>query len=162
MLSLVMIALALAGQQPSARDELAALAAQARDAHLNRDAALMVSVFADDMVAISRGEVRRASRDSDRERFEAYFGSVDFLAWDDLEPPVITLSDDGSMATVRVRKLVRVRPRGQADAPVSETRFAWLEVWRRVDGRWEMTANVSTNVPAIETPPTDAPPLSPP
>lgn len=158
----IMMALVLTGQEPATRDDLAALVAQAREAHLNRDAALMVSVFADDMIAISGGEVRRASRDAGRERFEAYFGRVDFMAWDDLEPPIITLSDDGSMATVMVRKLVRVRPRGQVDAPVSETRFAWLEVWRRVNGRWEMTANVSTNVPSIETPPTDAPPLSPP
>jgi hypothetical protein len=101
--------------------------------------------MAPDMVSVSAGEVTHVTREAARERFGQYFGRVDFLAWDDLEAPVVTFSYDHTMATVLVQKVVRIRPVGRVDAPVNETRFAWLEVWRRTGDRWEMTANVSTN-----------------
>ena len=68
------------------------------------------------------------------------------LTWDDITPPVIQVSDDGSMAYVIVHKKVRRTskdPSGK-ETPEAEV-YVWLTTMRRVDGRWKITSVTSTN-----------------
>lgn len=127
----------------SDRERLLALQDLQRRAHLEGDATLLVSIFADDFTNIQGGEVSRPSREESRARFQAYFDRTTFLAWEDVRPPVIEISDDGSMAHVIVQKRVRLRDRSSPDE-VETTRFAWLETYRKRAGRWKLTAVAST------------------
>ena len=87
-----------------------------------------------------------------RKQFQAYFDASTFLAWDDLEPPVIGLSDDGTLAYVVAHKRVAVKPKDAGDeTPPEETIFAWLETWRKVDGAWKLEALASTSMPGVES-----------
>jgi uncharacterized protein (TIGR02246 family) len=134
--------------RPAPLDELRRLHAREREAHLNRDAELMASLFADDFVSVQDGEVTRPDREASRKRFERYFSRVTFLAWDDEIEPVIELSDDGTLATILVRKRVHLTYRDDDGAPAEElTHFAWVEVWRRRDERWELAMVASTKRP---------------
>jgi pSer/pThr/pTyr-binding forkhead associated (FHA) protein len=140
-------------------DELFELQARQREAHLSRDASRMAALFADDFVSVRDGEVTRPSRDESRERFERYFARVRFVAWDDIAEPVIEVSDDGTLATVLVRKRVHVAYVEANGQPAEEeTVFAWVEVWRRQDHRWVLAMVSSTNAASrTVTPAPEAP-----
>ena len=119
-----------------------------RRAHLARDASHLVSLFADDFMGIDAGRVTRPSRAESLARFQAYFDASEFLAWDDVEPPLIRISADGSMAYIVVRKLVhRIVRGGHADGQEEKATFAWMEAWERVDDRWALKAIASTVEP---------------
>ena len=147
-LLLALLGLALAGPAlaaPSARDEVAARHALEREAHMNRNVELLLSLFADDYVMVDGGEVKRPTLDEQRKRFAAYFGAVRFHKWDDLVAPVIHVSGDGTLATVIVRKeVVLVLADGPADAKPERAVFAWIETWAKRKGRWQLIAMAST------------------
>lgn len=124
--------------------ELQRLLAQGRAAHFNRDADLLVSSISDEFISVDSGEVTRPDRKSSQDRFQAYFDAVEFLEWDDIEPPVIRISRDGSMAYVIVRKRVRLKDLTQ-NGKEETTIFAWMETWEKEDGAWKRKAVVSTN-----------------
>lgn len=131
----------------AARRQVLAEVAKERAAHLNHDVELLLSNLADDFTSVDHGNVTHPTREQMRQRFKAYFGSVEFRAWDDLAPPVVNVSADGTMATVLIQKLVRTVSKDAANDPkaeISETRFAWLEVWRWSGGAWKNVMIVST------------------
>jgi ketosteroid isomerase-like protein len=121
------------------------LQARQRRAHLSADAAALTALFAEDFVSVQDGVISRPSRDASRERFERYFAQVNFIAWDDLDEPVIEVSGDGTLATVLVHKLVHLTFVG-TDGELEEemTIFAWAETWRRTDSGWELAMVIST------------------
>ena len=128
---------------PNRDDDVAALRAvlQAeREAHLTRDTARFVAGFADSMASVNRGVVRRQAREDYRARFQSYFDAVTFEAWDDRAAPRIEISEDGTLAYAIVEKTVRTR---DADTTAT-TEFAWVSIYRKVDGRWLLECNVST------------------
>lgn len=118
-----------------------------RRAHLEKDPDLLVSLFADDFLGVAAGEVTRSSRDEQRDRFAGYLEAVDFLEWEDVEPPVVRVSGDGSMGWALVRKRVRVVPVDEPDAEPRHTVFAWLETWEKRAGEWKLTSVTSTERP---------------
>jgi hypothetical protein len=126
-------------------EELLELQRRERDAHLAGDADGLVSLFADDFMSIQDGEVTRPSRAESLARFERYFATVTFLAWDNLVPPMIEVSDDATLATVVVQKRVHLTYLGPDGVPAEElTLFAWVEAWRCRADRWELAMVVST------------------
>lgn len=136
------------------RDEVAARHALEREAHMDRNLDLLLSLFADDFVLVDGGEIQHPTRAGQSERFAAYFAAVRFRKWDDLEPPVIRVSADGTMASVVVRKEVVLVPAdAPEDAPGERAVFAWMESWEKRRGRWMLAAMCTTR--AAEAPPGD-------
>jgi uncharacterized protein (TIGR02246 family) len=130
-------------------EELLELQAEQRRAHLTGDAAAMAAMFADDFVNVSEGVVSRPSREESLQRFQRYFDLVTFLAWDDIDKPVIEVAADGTLASVLVTKHVHTAyPDEEGTTAEGETIFAWAETWRRAnDNRWELAMVVSTRRP---------------
>ena len=126
--------------------ELLEIQALQRRAHLEKDADLLTSVFADDFISVSGGVISRPDREESRGRFQAYFDSVEFLAWDDITPPEIRVSADGSISHVLVHKHVHVRDISTGGE--RRTEFAWVETYERRQGEWRLTMVVSTDRPA--------------
>jgi ketosteroid isomerase-like protein len=135
-----------ASPRDAAMQEVRQYLEQQRRAHLAADAAAMADLFADDFVSISNGRISRPTRVESLARFQNYFGSVTFLAWEDLTPPQVWASDDGSLATALVHKRVHLTYRDEAGAAQEEeTIFAWQETYARRDGRLRLICVVSTN-----------------
>jgi hypothetical protein len=133
----------------AARAEILELQATERAAHMNGDAELLVSLFADDFVSVQDGRITHPTRAESLERFRSYFQRSTLLAWDDLTPPEIHLSADGSMAVVWVHKLVRTETTAEGGSAVrAETEFAWTETWERRNGAWRLTSVTSSARPA--------------
>lgn len=157
---LLMLALTLVGaprahaaQKPSVvdamlREEVLARHALEREAHIDRNVDLLLSLMADDFVMIDEGEVRKPTRDEQKKRFTAYFGAVRFRKWDDVAPPAVRVSADGTLATVIVKKEVVIDLADAApEAKPQRTVFAWMETWEKRKGRWMLVAVCSTRAP---------------
>jgi ketosteroid isomerase-like protein len=128
-----------------AREDVAARHALEREAHMDRNVDLLLSLMGDDFVLVDGGQVQRPTRAETRARFDAYFKAVKFRKWDDLAPPSIRVSRDGTLASVLVRKEVVLVPADAADdAKPVRTVFAWMETWEKRDGRWMLVALCST------------------
>lgn len=135
-----------AGAHPGPRPALLELHDAQRRAHLAEDAEGMADLLADGFVEVRDGVRVPVSRADGIARFRRYFEAVDFLAWEDLAPPVIEVARDGTLATMAVEKLVRCRLRGpDGAAPVDRTLFAWLASCAPgPDGRWRIVQIAST------------------
>jgi hypothetical protein len=128
--------------------ELMRLHEQHKTAHLTNNVDLFVGTFADEITQIQNGMVVAITKDKSRERFEKYFANFKFEEWSDINPPKITISKDGTMAAKTVEKRVRGTykyPDGTVEA--DDTTFAWLEVWRKIGGKWKVTMIASTVKP---------------
>lgn len=114
-------------------------------AHLTADADLLISAQSDDFINISDGRIDRPGREANRARFQGYLDSVEFLEWDDISPPVIRISADGTMAYMIVHKRVRLLREGSDEE--EHTVFAWLETYVKQEGTWTLTTVASTDRP---------------
>ena len=125
-------------------DRLRALHEKVMQAHRRGDVELLLQDEAPDYVVANRGEVTRPTLDDRRRRLGAYLGRTSFHEYRDVVEPVVTVSDDGTLAWV----VVQVQARGMqtADAgkkgPV-EFVSAWIELYQKRDGRWWRVGNVS-------------------
>ena len=131
------------------RAALLQLHADQRTAHLQHRADLLVAGQADTLWNVSDGKVSASSRERARASFQRYFDASTFAAWDDVAPPRINISADGRMAYVIVEKRVHVTvaTAGGGAPAVERVRYAWLSVYEKIDGRWQMTAIASTERP---------------
>ena len=130
------------------RAELLRLHERQRTAHLERRADWLVEEWADSLFSISGGGVSIGTRERGRAGFQEYLDASTFQAWDDIVPPRMRISGDGQMAYVVVEKRVHLTTRDSSGAAQAErTRFAWLSVYEKQDGRWRLSAIASTDRP---------------
>lgn len=114
-----------------------------RTAHFNGDVKLLVSILADDFKEISNGKIISPKKEDLVKRFQNYFDTVTFIEWDDINPPIVKVSNDASMAHVYVNKRVKFKTKEQNE---ESTTFAWTSTFQKIDGNWLMTSITSTVV----------------
>ncbi|HUM10339.1 MAG TPA: hypothetical protein VLT82_05245 [Myxococcaceae bacterium] len=131
-----------------ARRSLLAAHAQERETHFARDADRIAALSSEGFVLVDSGEIRPLTVAEQRAHFAGYFARVTFERWDDLEPPRVWISADGSWGSIAVRK--EVVTRSVADGSVDRTVFAWLETWEHGPRGWQLRALASTRAPAAE------------
>ncbi len=118
-----------------------------RRAHMENDAALLVSQIADSMLSIQKGEISTVSNAQIQARFENYFKSVKYTKWDDLQEPIIQVSDDGKWAVMFVKKFLDLQYRDK-DGNLGDHHFAqyaWESQYRKINGVWKITSITSTD-----------------
>jgi len=128
------------------RASLLSLQEQEQVAHLSKDVPLIVEMFHDTVCQIKNGTVSYHTKDEMSERFTRYFGLVEFIKWQDSHPPVITFSQDHTMAHILVRKRVELIVK-DSSSRVEKTDFAWTELWKKKHGRWKLYTVTSTDKP---------------
>jgi len=129
-----------------ARSSLLAAHASERQMHLARDAHRIGELAVEGFVLLDAGEIRILSVKQQRDQFAKYFAAVTFDRWDDLEPPRVWVSTDGTLGSVAVRK--EVITRSVEDGSTDRTVFAWLETWERRPEGWRLVALASTREPS--------------
>jgi hypothetical protein len=120
--------------------------AQDRRAHFGTDADLLLAHSADQFISVSNGEIH-TSRPAERKAFFTnYFTGATYHEWDDVEPPIVRISDDASMAWMIVRTRVRRTTRLEGSEETRETSFVYAGImtYEKQDGKWVRVANVST------------------
>lgn len=128
---------------PDPDEEEASLLAMHRAeirAHLERDAGWIAETHGEDFVSASGGKLQRSDPEQTLAFFTRYFDGAVYLQYEDAEPPVVRVSDDGSLGWVLSRTRVRRTQGGREHSFV----YAGMMGYRKVDGRWIRVANAST------------------
>lgn len=127
-----------------AEAELLALHKEVMDAHLEGDVELLLRAEGEEYVVANRGEITHPSREERRARLGPYLQHTRYPVYRDLVPPIVEISADGSLGWV----VVQIEARGErinedgSTAPV-EFVSAWIELYRKEDGKWLRIGNVS-------------------
>ena len=114
-----------------------------RTAHLTYDAEKFADLLTDPIINVANGEITERTREQNLERLGAYFGSVVFDKWDDIDAPIVRISADGTLAAMIVTKQVVLSEKAAPDQK-SETIFAWISLFEKVEGEWKVFAVAST------------------
>lgn len=155
-INLIIIFLILTGcyevdQHKKAQEEILELHQRQRDFHFNKDAAAFAELLGENHISVNRGKISKPTKEENKNRFENYFGQVEFEIWDDLTPPIIQFSDDYSMAYTIVDKAVVLRYQDdEGQTQRDSTHFAWLAVYQKIQNEWKVVSVGSTNAPTVE------------
>ena len=151
-LTTLLLALAAAappGGAPSDAEKLLALHEEVMRAHRESDVALLLRAEEDEYVIANRGEITRPDRKERGERLGPYLKQTRFSAYRDKVPPIVRVSEDGTLGWV----IVQVEARGRqttSKGTVEPLEFvsAWIELYEKRDGRWVRVGNVSNFKPS--------------
>jgi hypothetical protein len=128
-----------------AKQELLAIHAGHREAHFATDAQALTANQAESYIYVRDGAIHHTSRDASLQQFEQYFENATYDEWDDLEPPIVQVSQDATLAWMITRTKVR---RVQIDESGNQHEqafvYAGIMTYEKRDGQWVYTANVST------------------
>ena len=117
-----------------------------RKYHLEKLASELVNLQSDDFTTINAGEVFKPTKEEGIDMFSNYFSSVEFINWDDIAPPVIKFSEDLTVAYVTVQKKVVIKYVDEiGEQKQQATDFAWVSIYRKVEGVWKLDLIASTN-----------------
>ena len=116
-----------------------------RRAHFETDVELLLKHSAEEFIYVGNGKISRSTRAEMKASFEDYFRNAKYYEWDDLEPPIVRISDDASMAWMIVRNKVR-RTQKLDSGEVKERAFVYAGImtYEKRQGKWVRIANVST------------------
>lgn len=118
-----------------------------RQAHLSTNADLLLHGIADTLHSVSGGVVTRQPRAEVATFFRTYFVDATYHAWEDVAPPVIRMSGEGTMAWVI--RTVRVDREEERGGEVTRRQFtsAYTATYAHGPGGWKMTSVTSTFLP---------------
>ncbi len=113
-----------------------------RRGHREGDAAKLLAQYAPRWDDLRDGTVVVRTIDEELRRIADHLVGTHYVAWNDVNPPRVEVSPDGTMAwllgEVRARSIQK-----QPDGSEREIayRCAWLQVYARRDGRWAAIVN---------------------
>lgn len=114
------------------------------EAHVKLDPN-MLKPSAGPMVSVSNGKISQITPEQSHEFFTNYFRNANYPQYENAEPPIVGVSQDGTLGYV-ISRIRAHRVETAADGKTREGRFVYAGImvyeWR--DGRYVRVANVST------------------
>jgi hypothetical protein len=148
MLSTVTVPAQSASQLEKEKAELLRIHKADREAHFKTDVDLLQQHSPDEFISVSQGKIYRSNKADERKQFTDYFQHAKYYEWDDMDEPIIRVSNDGSMAWMITRIRVRRTQKNAAGAePETKFIYAGIMTYEKRDGKWIRVANVSTFEP---------------
>src|SRR5579864_9478025 len=75
-----------------------------------------------------------------KNRFAEYFQHADFSAWDDLQAPIVRVSEDGQLGWMAVRvRIAYTETNEKSQKVVNQSTMAWMSAYERLGGNWILT-----------------------
>ena len=123
---------------------LLALHQQLLQVHLDHNLQAWLEMEAEEFVSANGGEISQPSKDERRSQRQAYLDLVRFDEYRDMRPPIVRVSDDGTLGWVIVQVAVSgtLPDRDGRRQPFSD-QFAWVELYARQEGGWQLVGNAS-------------------
>lgn len=115
-------------------------------AHCLGDAELIARLSTPEVLLATRGELVTATRDEVLAQFRSLVGRLDYTAYTDLRPPVITVAESGDLAWLGVN--VRLQATALASQERIDQQWAWVMLARKSQGQWLHAGNASSAAPA--------------
>ena len=109
---------------------------QDRRGHFETNPQILAEHQGDDFICVGNGEITHMSLADFLSGFERSFKNATYHEWDDLESPIIRISDDATLAWMIVRNRVR-RHQTQDDGSEVERKFiyAGIMTYEKKDGK---------------------------
>lgn len=123
---------------------LLALHKQIIDAHKNIGLEAWLASGVEPYVSANRGVISYPTKQARTERFRNYIGSTTFEYYRDMVPPIVKVSDDGTLGWV----IVQVEAKGVRAGNSFEFQSAWVELYEKRAGAWVNVGNVSNFKPS--------------
>lgn len=122
------------------RAALLELHANIRRAHFETDVDALVAHDADEWINVREAAIIRRRKDEMVALFRDYFAGATYLEWDDVEPPIVSVSNDGSMGWM----IIHVRVRRTQEGREQRFTYAGIETYEKRDGRWLKVVDAGT------------------
>ena len=127
--------------------DLLALHEKVLQAHRVTDIDMLMEDAADDYILVTSGEVIYPSLEERKLRLGEYFAITQFDKYEDSIPPVVKISDDGSLAWLIARVSVSGVQDISGNSHSIEFISAWIELYENRNGQWIQIGNVSNFKP---------------
>jgi len=115
-----------------------------REAHFKTDVDLLLQHSTEEFISVNSGKISKSSRTELKQMFEEYFENAKYYEWDDLETPIIRISNDASMAWMIVRIKVKRTQFKSNENKDREFVYAGIMTYEKQHNKWVRIANVST------------------
>ncbi len=119
--------------------KLLAMHKQGMDAHKNIGLEKWLNGFTDDYISANRGVISYPTPEEMKNKLRPYITSTKFEYYRDMVPPVVKVSQDGTLGWV----IVQIEAKGLAGNDVFKFQFAWIELYAKKNGEWVAVGNVS-------------------
>lgn len=142
---LLLAPVGLSGMQQSPDElELLEIHEAILDSHRRGDVERWMALGTDDYMSVNGGRVTFPSSEDRRQMRARYLASTTFTMYRDLRPPVVRVSDDGSLGWLAAEVEVRGVSRGQGgeETPIHSV-WAWVELYEKGPTGWQVVGNAS-------------------
>lgn len=127
------------------RQTLLAMHANDRRAHFETDANVLLESSIDTFTWVGNAQISRTVKKDRIKVFEQNFSGAAYSKWDNLEEPIVRISDDGTLAWMITKLEVRRTKKNDKGREAQEGFiYAGIMTYKKVDGKWLKEANVST------------------
>jgi hypothetical protein len=117
-------------------------------AHRENNPEWFIRDRAAEYILVNRGEILRPTNEQTLARFTDYLGRTRFTEYRDLVPPVVRISEDGTMGWIAVQvKVVGVQTRPDGTEETIDVVWAWVSMYQKHEDRWINTGNASNRRP---------------
>ncbi len=124
------------------KEKILSIMASMREAHFQSNAAQFLEPMQDSFVEIRQGSYKRLYKSESLQGIQSYFGAMEFLELEDMQDPILEISDDASMATYTGSIIVK----GYLNEQPLFNKLSWQSILRKFDGEWKIISNVNTSL----------------
>ena len=147
-LSLFLVSAALGQSVDGDEAELLALHQTIINAHLNGDIDAWLAIEADTTISANGGKITHLGRSERRNAREPYLARATFESYRDVKPPMVRISDDGSLGWV-IAEVEVIGWTANDDGSIEDISnvWAWIELYEKTPSGWKVEGNVSNSRP---------------
>jgi hypothetical protein len=118
-----------------------------RQGHLEGDPQKFLAQYGEQWEDLRDGTTIVTTRADEFDRITRHLAETRYLAWDDVAPPRVEVSADGTMAWL-LAEIRATAVQSRSDGPDREItyRCSWVQVYTQRDGRWQATVNAPSVV----------------
>jgi hypothetical protein len=128
--------------------ELLSMHAAVIQAHIDHDVDSWLALETDTTTSVNSGLVTRVGRMDRRKARIGYLERATFDSYRDVKPPIVQISDDGSIGWL-IAEVEVVGWMANMDGTIEDFSnvWAWVELYERTPQGWKQTGNVSNSRP---------------
>lgn len=113
------------------------------DAHLASDIDAFLEPWAEEVLMVNRGVMDSSSKEAARLGFSNYLSLTTFEHYRDRKPPIVEVSQDGTLGWVAAEVEAKGVHRGEGGETPVEFVSAWVSLYKKIDGEWRLVGNAS-------------------